>query len=60
MISLMWDLKQEATNGQTKQTNKLVDIDNRKVVTRGKGVEGRMQKVKGVKFMVMEGGKAGW
>lgn len=47
------------TNQPTNKTNKLIDTDNRKVVTRGKGVGGRMKRVKGTKFMVMEGGETG-
>ena len=31
----MWDIKQKATNEQVKQQNKLIDIEDRMVVTKG-------------------------
>lgn len=41
MISLVWDIKQKATNEPTKQTNcqetKLIGMDNRMVVTKREG-----------------------
>ena len=39
MISLMWDIKQKATNEQIKQTYKKTDTDtdNRMVVIKGEG-----------------------
>lgn len=60
MISLVWDIKQKATNEPTKQTNcqetKLIGMDNRMVVTKREGRGGkRTKRVEGVKHMVMEG-----
>ena len=41
---------------QTRQTDKkLTDTDNSMAVTRGKRGEGRQKKIKGVKYMGMEG-----
>ena len=44
----MWDIKQKATNKQSKKSKqKLVDIDNNMVVTRGKGVRGSKGQIYG-------------
>ena len=46
MVSLMWGIKQKATNEQNKNTNKLIDTGNRMVVTREEG--GENEEAKGV------------
>ena len=55
MISLMWNIKQKATNNMNKRKTKLIDADNRMVVTRGTGGRGKIKRVKEVKCMVTEG-----
>lgn len=52
----MWNIKQnKKTNELTKQSkNQLIYIENRTVVTEGKEV-GRMNWIKGFKYMVTEG-----
>ena len=49
----MWAIKQKATNEQTKQ--KLIDTDNRMVVTRGKGGWETNEEGKGGQIYVTEG-----
>ena len=39
---------EKATNEQIKQTNRLIDTDDRMVVTRGEEGRGRAKRVKGV------------
>ena len=53
----MWNIKNKwKQNRWTKQTkanrNKHVDTDNRVVVMRGEGAEGRAKWVKGINFMM--------
>ena len=55
MISLMWNIKQKATNKMNNRKTKLIDADNRMVVTRGTGGRGKIKRVKEVKCMVTEG-----
>lgn len=50
----MWDIKQKVISEQTKQTNRLIDTNNRVVVTRGEGGGGRTKRIKGVKSTVTE------
>lgn len=43
----MWDMKQKVISEQTKQTNRLIDTNNREVVTRREGGRGRTMRIKG-------------
>lgn len=54
MISLMCNIKQKVTNELTNK-NKLIDTDNRMVVTIGEEGGRRVKWVKGVKYIVIEG-----
>lgn len=51
----MWNIKHKKKFFKKESKNRLIDMDNRLVVTRGEGGRGRAKWIKGVKCMVMDG-----